>query len=123
MRIKPLTVFFLVLCLLALFDYAMWSRYQKIIKISSLILDTSTQISNIYRNKSITPLSRNLRVRVNLAHDELLRLSKPWPINNQRLNMIFLKVVCWVLIPILMLWLLWLHFRFYRKKEENRGEL
>ncbi len=111
MRIRPLVVFYLIVALLFVFDFIMWQRHQKVVLYSSLIKNNSTQLANIYSHNTINPLTRRLRVRVNTAHEQLIILAKSWPIHNHKLNLIILKIVFWVLVPVLMLLLLWLHFK------------
>jgi hypothetical protein len=118
MRIRPLLVFYLIVILLFAFDYSMWKRHQKVNRLSSLIKGASVQLVNIYEGNSINPLSRSLRAKVNNAHEQLKSLAKPWPIRNHSLNQLLLKVFFWVLIPVLMLWLLWLHFKSVTQKKE-----
>jgi len=111
MRIKPLFVFYLLLLLVILFDLAMYHRQRQIRHLATELNLKSTQLISLYRGDLTNPLIKPLRNNANAKHEKIKFLAKPWPISNPEWNLIFLKLVFWGIIPVLMLMMLWLHFR------------
>jgi hypothetical protein len=115
MRIKPLFYFYLIVILLFAFDFTMWYRHQQVRTMARQITTASQQLNSLYKSKQTSPLERSLRIRTNAAHEQIRHHTKPWPIPDYFWNQVFLKAVFFVILPIVMLYLLWLHFRIPKK--------
>jgi hypothetical protein len=118
MRIRPIIAFYLIVIALFTFDSLVWQRYKKVNELSSLIKSSSLQLANIYNSDAVNPLSRTLRAKVDFADEQLKIYAGSWPIRNHLINQIFLKIICSILIPIIMLLVLWLDIRAGNKKKE-----
>ena len=116
MKVRPLFFFYLIIILLCAFDYAMWLRHHQVSVLASKIENRDAHLEGFYKADTLSPLALQVRIQANAAHEKIKHLSKPWPIHNYYWNQFVLRAVFWFILPILMLWLLWLHFRQKRSE-------
>jgi hypothetical protein len=116
MRVRPLFYFYLIVILIMAFDATMWYRHKQMNDLSRRLKVATQQMESMYQNNQISPLMRSLRINANSIHETIKYHAKPWPIPDEFWNQLILKTVFWFILPILMIYLLYLHFRGNRSK-------
>ncbi len=116
MRVRPLFYFYLIVILIGTFDATMWYRHKQMNELSKRLIIANQQMEGLYKNNQSSPLVRSLRINANSLHETIKHHSKPWPIPNFFWNQLILKALFWFIFPILMMLLLYLHFKTPRRQ-------